>query len=183
MTTEITCAIVLYNNDSVTLQKAINSLLDTGLNIRVYLIDNSLNDTLEQLAQDSRIEYVHNPSNPGFGAAHNVAIKHAMESGSNYHFIVNPDIYFTGDVITPMVNYMAQHADVGMMMPEVLNDDGTIQYLPKLLPSPFWILRRKLKQPKAMHERFVSKYELRNVPADIQYNAPILSGCFTLLSL
>jgi hypothetical protein len=64
--------------------------------------------------------------------------------GAKYHF-VNPDIYFEGDVVTPMVQYMADDMTIGMMMPQVLNEDGSVQNLPKLLPSPFCILKRKIK--------------------------------------
>jgi hypothetical protein len=61
-----------------------------------------------------------------------------MKLGAKYHFIVNPDIYFEGDVVTPMVQYMADDMTIGMMMPQVLNEDGSVQNLPKL-PSPFCI--------------------------------------------
>jgi len=183
MNREITYAIVLYKNDSLALKKAVNSLLDLDLNATLFLIDNSPSDELRGLISAPNITYIHNPSNPGFGASHNVAIKEAINSGAKYHFIVNPDIYFTGDVVTPMINYMEKNLDVGMMMPEILNDDGSVQYLPKLLPSPFWIFRRKLKFPSELHKKFVSKYELRHVPRKTIYNSPILSGCFSLLRL
>lgn len=150
---------------------------------KLILVDNSPTKSLADIYEDQRIEYIHNPSNPGFGAAHNIAIDLAIKSGSKYHFIINPDIYFDMDVVTPMVSYMEANADVGMMMPEILYPDGSIQYLPKLLPNPFWIFRRKIKKPKASFNKFIEKYELRKFPKDKIYNAPILSGCFTLLNL
>jgi GT2 family glycosyltransferase len=131
----------------------------------------------------SHMQYLHNPSNPGFGAAHNIAIQKAIAAGSNYHFIVNPDIFFNEDVIAPMIEYMINNNDVGMMMPQILNLDGTVQNLPKLIPSPFSILLRKIKKPRAYYKKFIEMYELRNVPKQQIYNAPILSGCFTLLNL
>ena len=165
------------------LREAIDSFLNTDLNVKLYLVDNSPSDELKILVIDSRIEYIHNPANPGFGASHNVAIQKAMEMGVKYHFIVNPDIYFERDVITPMVEYMANDTTIGMMMPQILNEDGTVQNLPKLLPSPFSILWRKIKKPARAYQKFINEYELRNVPKDMIYNAPILSGCFTLLNL
>jgi GT2 family glycosyltransferase len=165
------------------LQNAIQSILNTSRMDKIFLVDNSPTDELKILVTDSRIEYIHNPCNPGFGASHNVAIQKAMEVKSEYHFIVNPDIYFEGDVITPMVEYMVNDATIGMMMPQILNEDGTIQNLPKLLPSPFSILKRKLKKPVGAYQKFINEYELRQVPKDTIYNAPVLSGCFTLLNL
>lgn len=183
MKTRITSCIVLYKNDITMLREAIYSFLNKDLNVRLYLVDNSPTDELKILVADSRIEYIHNPANPGFGASHNVAIQKAMEMGSKYHFIVNPDIYFEGDVISPMVEYMENDTTIGMMMPQILNEDGTVQNLPKLLPSPFSILKRKIKKPEKMYQKFINEYELREVPKNIIYNAPVLSGCFTLLNL
>ncbi|MGX9984885.1 glycosyltransferase [Soonwooa purpurea] len=179
----MTGSIVLFNTDVDIIKKAINSFLYNYVVEKLYLIDNSLEDTLRNIVGDSRIEYIHNPSNPGFGAAHNIAIKKALELGSKYHFIVNPDIYFSEDVIGPMLDHMGKNPNVGMMMPQILNEDGSIQNLPKLLPSPFSILLRKIKKPNFLYSSFINKYELRNVPNDQVYEAPILSGCFTLLNL
>lgn len=183
MSVKITSAIVLYRNDIDMLQKVIRSLLMINCVDRLYLIDNSPTNELKNLVNESRIEYIHNPANPGFGASHNVAIQKAMELGSKYHFIVNPDIYFEGDVITPMIEYIVEDMTIGMMMPQILNKDGSIQNLPKLLPSPFSILRRKIKKPAYAYKNFINEYELREVPKDVVFNAPVLSGCFTLLSL
>ncbi|MCV2483990.1 glycosyltransferase family 2 protein [Flavobacterium sp. SH_e] len=183
MSAKITCCIVLYRNDKNVVQKAINSCLNTELDIKMYLIDNSPTNELSKLVEDSRIEYFHNPSNPGFGASHNIAIKKAIDQHSDYHFIVNPDIYFTDDVIGSMIEYIKTDMAIGMMMPQILNEDGSIQNLPKLLPSPFSILWRKVKKPNNAYNAFINKYELREVPKDLIYNTPILSGCFTLVSL
>lgn len=180
---EITASIVLYQTDSLLLKKTIDSIFNTDISVRLYLIDNSPTDILKKDLNDFRIRYIHNPSNPGFGASHNIAIQKAIESGSNYHFIVNPDIYFKEDVISPMVRYMMNDSNIGMMMPKILNLDGTVQNLPKLLPNPFSILWRKVKKPTKAYKKFIDRYELRKVSENTIYNAPILSGCFTLVNL
>lgn len=183
MDKKITSAIVLYKNDVITVQDAIKSLFKKNGISTLFLVDNSPTSELSILATDSRIEYLHNPANPGFGASHNMAIDLALERGSMYHFIVNPDISFDEDTVIPMVDYMDKDSTIGMMMPRVLNEDGTIQNLPKLLPSPFSIIWRKIKMPSGAYQRFINTYELRYVPKDFIYNAPVLSGCFTLLNL
>lgn len=174
---------MLYHNSPLTISKAIDSIIKYGGIHLLFLIDNSSNDTLKVLGNHKNIKYVYNSSNLGFGAAHNIAINLAMSLDVEYHFIVNPDVYFDEDVVTPMVNYMASDSTIGMIMPKILNTDGSIQYLPKLLPNVFWMLRRKLRKIDLNYANFVDVYELRSVPKDRIYNAPILSGCFTLLSL
>jgi GT2 family glycosyltransferase len=179
----ISGSIVLFNNDIEKLNKAINSFLNTSEDIRLYLIDNSINDRLEKVVNDNRIHYIHNPSNPGFGAAHNIAIRKSIEIGSKYHFVINPDVYFFENVIESMVRFADLDKTIGMMMPQILNDDGSIQNLPKLLPSPLSVLMRKVKMPKFYYKEFINRYELRFVDKSKIYNAPILSGCFTLFNV
>lgn len=179
----LTASIVLYKNDKDVVGKAIESVLSFGDIFKLYLVDNSPTDELSAICHSNKIEYLHNPSNPGFGAAHNIAIRSAIKEGAGYHFIINPDIYFTTDVFTPMVSYMEANSNVGMLMPQVLYPNRSIQYLPKLLPRPSWIFKRKFRFLTTSYSDFLKKYELRDVPSDLAYNSPILSGCFCLLRL
>lgn len=174
-------SIVTYNTDEKELSKLLQSFERVAMPVKIIIIDNSPTDKLKVFFKEYKfVEYIHNPSNPGFGAAHNIAIQQSIQEKGQYHFVVNPDVYFEKDIITPMVEYMQQNPEVGMLMPQVLNLDGTVQHLPKLLPSPYSILMRKLKFPKFIYEKFINRYELRNVDKNQIYEAPILSGCFTL---
>jgi GT2 family glycosyltransferase len=180
----ITGCIVTYNNERKVLKKAVHSFLDANQNTFLYIIDNSQSDLIKDyFLSNDRIVYVHNPSNPGFGASHNIAINKSIKDGVKYHFIINPDVFFDKHVINSMIDYIKNNQDVGMMMPKILNLDGSLQNLPKLLPSPLGILLRKLKKPSKHYTKFINQYELREVPEDTVYNAPVLSGCFTLLNL
>lgn len=181
----MTASIVLYKNDRKILLESINSFIssDTKESLHLYLIDNSPTAELKDLIVHPKVEYISNPSNLGFGAAHNIAIKKAIGADSKYHLVLNPDISFSENIIDPMVGFMEQNPDVGMMMPQILNEDGSIQNLPKLLPSPWSVFMRKFKKPSSYYEKFINNYELRFVKKDLIYNAPILSGCFTLLRM
>lgn len=183
MNTKTTSCIVMYQNDIAMLERAITSILSVDTIDKLFLIDNSPTNYLQKLANHHKIEYIHNPLNPGFGSSHNVAINRAFELGAKMHFVINPDIYFEEDVITPMVEYMSNDSSIGMIMPQILNLDQTVQNLPKLLPTPFSILLRKIKKPTKIYNNFIKRYELRDVDTRKIYNTPILSGCFTLLNL
>jgi len=177
-------SIVTYNSPLAELEKVYDSISLSKLKWTLFIIDNSPTDRLRDFfVNKNNVRYIFNNANIGFGAGHNIAIKESIKMGIQHHFIVNPDIYFNEDVITPMVNYAEVNSQVGMLMPEVLYPDKTVQYLPKLLPSPINILWRKLKVPKKAFERFIARYELRDVPREMVYTTPILSGCFTLLNI
>lgn len=180
----ITASIVTYNTSKEDLDNLRNSFEKIQVDFILYIVDNSPTDNLRQYFDNlKKVAYIHNPANPGFGAAHNIAFGEAFKAGADYHFVINPDVFFDEDVFFPMVEYMKKHQEVGMIMPQILNLDGTVQNLPKLLPSPLDVLTRKLKRPKGYYKKFIDKYELRFVPPNRIYEAPILSGCFTLFRM
>lgn len=178
-------SIVLFKNSREILLPAIASFLNFSQNYdsNLYLIDNSPSNDLKDIIDHERVTYIFNPSNPGFGDGHNIAIREAQKWGSDYHFVINPDVKATEDVISPMIDYMEEHKDVGMMMPRILNFDGTTQNLPKLLPSPYTVVMRKVKKPSFIYNDFIRNYELRDIPDDLVYEIPIISGCFTLFRM
>jgi GT2 family glycosyltransferase len=179
---KITACIVLYNNDINILRKVINSFLNTELLVYLYLVDNSPTDVLKIL-QGERIEYFHNPSNPGFGAAHNIAIKKAIELESKYHLVLNPDVYFDNGTIEKIVQYIEANPQIGNLMPKVFYPNETIQYLCKLLPTPYdWIGRRFNPFKKIVNSRN-EIFELRFTKYNKIMEVPYLSGCFMFLRL
>lgn len=183
---KISASIVLYHSDFDTLKNLIKSIYLSENSVKLYLVDNSKDDSLRVLEKENvNIVYIYNNENVGFGKGHNIALKKAIENFYEYHFVINPDIIIDPqiNIINRMVEYMVQNKDIGMLMPKILNEDGTIQYLPKLLPSPIDIFIRKFKRPKSYYNSFIENYELRFVDPDVVYTAPILSGCFTLFKL
>lgn len=179
-----TSSVVTYETSEKDLTQLIKSFTSLKVKISLIIVDNSPSDFLKSFFKEFNfVTYIHNPSNPGFGVSHNLAIKEARLAGSEFHFVINPDVYFSEDIFSPMIKHMQNHPKIGMMMPQILNEDGTVQNLPKLLPSPYSILMRKLKKPSAIFNSFINNYELRFVKKDLIYTAPILSGCFTLFRI
>ena len=178
----ISASLVLYNSNHELIIEIVDTLVSQGVDI-VYLVDNTYDNSLHFYSKLKNTEYLHCPTNPGFGFSHNIAINKAILNNCKFHFVVNPDISLGESVIFKMVDYMSNNEEIGMMMPKILNVDGSVQFLPKLLPSPLCLIKRKLYKKIPFFERFVNRYELRFVPSDQIYDTPILSGCFTLLNL
>lgn len=175
----ITAAIVLFNNDIDKLNKAIFSFLDSKLDLKLFLIDNSPTDAIEkEISTSNKVQYIHNSSNIGFGAAHNIGINLSIKLKSNYHLILNPDVYFDSTVITELVKYATNNKDVGLLMPLVLYPDERIQYLCRLLPTPLELFLRRF----FFRSNFVNKLNeisaLKFTGYNKIMNVPYLSGCF-----
>ena len=178
----INSSIVLYHNNKTQLEKAIACFLNSNLAGNIYLVDNSSDDSLAVLKKlDKRIIYIFNNANLGYGAAHNIAIRESIKHNIPYHLVLNPDIYFEPGVLEILYSYMEQNSDVGQLMPKVLYPDGSIQYLCKLLPTPFDLFGRRffnIGPFKKYIEKRNDKYELRFTGYNKIMNIPYLSGCF-----
>jgi len=181
----INVSIVLFKNDQDLVKKAIYSCVNSALINRIYLIDNSPTDILSCLASlDSRIEYIFNNANLGFGKAHNIALKRSIEENIPYHLVLNPDVYFEGGVLEELHHFMENNPDVGLVMPKVLYPDDTLQYLCKLLPTPLDLFGRRFLNfgPfRKIVEKRNEVYELRFTGYDKIMEVPYLSGCFMFI--
>ena len=175
---DISCSLVIYKNEKGQLLNAINSFLNTKLNVKLILIDNSPTDELKSLCLDQRVEYIFNPTNPGFGTSHNIGIL-KLATKSKYHLILNPDIYFEINVLDEIIKFMDKYKHIGLVMPKILYPDGTTQYLAKLLPSPLtFFVRRILRNLPVVGKYFASNFDLKFSGYNKIFEAPYLSGCF-----
>lgn len=177
-------SVVLYNHPIAEIAPLVKDFLKANETSILFLVDNSPNTKLAELSTISpRIIYHSFPHNPGFGFAHNWALSQAIKRNIAYHFVINPDVKFDNNIFDDLIQFAKQEKNIGMVMPQILNEDGSIQYLPKLLPTPVSIFLRKFKKPSFIYKPFINKYELRYVSPEVIYQAPILSGCFTLFNM
>ena len=173
----ITASIVLYNTPKFQVETVLKSVLDSKSIEKLYVIDNSPNDWWRCLEKTSTIiRYVYN-ENTGYGASHNLAMRKAVEEGSSYHVVLNPDLKFDSNVIQALYEFMEAHKDVGHVMPKILNQEGELQYLCKLVPSPFDLIFKRFL-PKSFSKKSSYKFQLKFADYDKEMDVPYLSGCF-----
>lgn len=177
----LSISIVLYNTPDNDLKNCIESLTKVLVPFDIFLVDNSPRDRLRFMAgMYPGITYFHLPNNPGYGSGHNVAIEKCSTQGYKFHLVINPDVYFDGDILTPMIGYMLDNKEVGQIMPKVLNPDGSIQRLCKLVPTPFDLFMRRFS-PRRIRDNRNKFFELHFSGYDKLMFVPYLSGCFMLL--
>ncbi len=178
----ISASLVAYHNSTNEIKSVADAFLASGMNCLLFIVDNSSNRDLEVIGTDERIKYIHNDSNLGFGKAHNIAIRKAISMNIAYHFILNPDVNFQPEIIVSLIDKINSDPGIGAIMPKVLNLDQSIQYLPKLLPSPGLLLIRVFRPLRWLMKGVYSNHVLKN-KEDIEMNVPSLSGCFSLYNL
>ena len=180
----VTASIVLYETPDADIDHLYEDISNSDLKVRVYIIDNSPKPVLDE-GKYRNATYVFMGRNCGYGAGHNVALARAAEDGSSYHFILNPDVRFGSGVLRALVGYIDGEGDIGCVMPKILNTDGTIQHLCRLLPTPSDLIGRRFLRslfPSHITERN-ARYELSFWNYDTTEHIPVLSGCFMLLRM
>ena len=178
----VNISIVLFHNDMNKVKKVILSALDTPLNVMLYLIDNSTNDDLKILTQlDDKIIYIHNSVNLGFGSAHNIALNFSINEKTPYHLVLNPDVMYDNNVLMNLYEFMELNSTVGNISPKILYPNGEIQYLSKLLPTPFILIVRRFFLKGRFLKNLNDLYQLKFTNYNILMNVPNLSGCFMFL--
>lgn len=175
------CCIVCYNNTAAQIERVLDSVSGCWPGIRVYLIDNNRENRMRSLAQRYGALYRHQPDNPGFGVSHNRALREAASAGSQYHFVLNPDVRFAPAAVAKLLAYMEQHRDVGMLAPRVHYPDGRLQPLCKLLPHPVDLAVRRFIPLLYRLSGRLARYELHASGYDKVMEVPALSGCFLLM--
>lgn len=180
----LTASVVIYHSQKEEIKSLLKSVQESNCVKRLYIIDNASTDEnrvfFESSSLSSIVEYIPH-ENTGYGSSHNIALQKAIEEGSDYHVVLNPDIYFESNVLSELVHYMDINTDVGYILPKVTYPNGELQYLCKLLPTPFdLIFRRFLPKTKAII-RHNERYELRHSGYDKIMNPPCLSGCFMFM--
>lgn len=176
-----TASIVTYKTNRNELTTVLKCTVDSCVD-KIYIIDNSPTDNLKDYKDfSSKIEYIFGQGNVGYGAAHNIAIQKSIESGSNYHVVINPDIQFENGVIESLVSYMNQNSNIGQIMPKVIYPNGELQYLCKLLPTPLDLIVRRVIPIKKYVENNNYTFEMRKSGYDKMMDVPFLSGCFMFL--
>jgi GT2 family glycosyltransferase len=162
--------------------------------VALALIDNSGDRAVAQemirIAQgrfkDANVQmtYLHGHANIGYGAAHNLVLH---GSGADYHLVLNPDVELEPDAIAIGVRWLAEHADVGAIAPEVMRPDGGRDYLCKRYPAVTDLLLRGFA-PRALRALFrgrLARYEMRDVidpsPEREIIDIPAMSGACLLV--
>ena len=180
---DVSGSIVAYNNDPDQIVRAIQCFLATPLRVSLIVIDNSPQASLRSVVEQTGCSYLYLGKNVGFGAGHNIALRKYLGT-SQYHLILNPDVYWRAGVLEGLFSFMEQSPRAGLTMPRVLYPDGSFQTLCKLLPTPVDLVTRRFVGKgifRLLIDVLMGRYELRGLDFERVQSVPSLSGCFMFL--
>lgn len=174
---KITGCIVTYNNIKV-IEACIDSVLKTtkDMDFKLFVVDNGSTDGTKELIRRKYKEVVllAGKKNLGFGRANNAVLNRI---DSDFHVIINPDIFLSENTIRILCEYMESHDDVVMATPKILNEDGSEQFLPKYCPTFRYVIVSKFKPFKYLRKQYTRENEKLSLPTEIEFS----TGCFSVI--
>jgi GT2 family glycosyltransferase len=116
-----------YNNSSSILScldSIVNNLKE--LDYEIIVVDNCSKDESCRLVREkySNFHIIENIKNFGFARAINQGFKN---TNGKYLMILNPDVKMASGLIEKLIKYMDDHSDVGLLLPKLINPDGSLQ--------------------------------------------------------
>lgn len=178
----MTVSIVIHRSDPQQLDATLATLLraaaQAALRLRIKLVDNADGPLPAMLPPGLQLHHGH--GNVGFGAGHNRTLD---GSDGELHLILNPDVELAAEALVEALAFLDRHPDCGLLVPWVVNANGTPEFLCKRYPTVLDLLLRGFA-PDWLRCRFarrLGQYELRDQAADaVLWDPPIVSGCFML---
>jgi GT2 family glycosyltransferase len=118
------------------------SLISGDLDPEIILVDNHSSDGTGQLVRENfrQARLIENPKNLGFARAVNQGFR---ESRGDVVLLLNPDIQVLPGAIESMTSYLRNDRRTGILLPKLINPDGSLQYSCRTFCHPFiFFLRR-----------------------------------------
>ena len=180
---DFTACIVTYNTEQEELNRILNCFKKIKLKFKLWISDNSEKDILRNFIEnfsDDRIKYIFNNSNKGFGAGHNIVLQKLIEENekSEFHLMINADVFFKENTIEKIIAYMRKNSDIGQIGPRIYESNGEINRSCRLLPTPLNLIFRRFFPVKSIVEKMDYSYEMKWYNYKSIIEVPILSGCF-----
>jgi len=123
------------------LRRCLQSILDHApfdLSYAVWVVDNASTDGSPEMVRQlfPGVHLLVNATNSGFTAANNQALRELFRVAMpRYVLLLNPDTEIVEDALRTMVKYLDGHPEVGVVGPQLLNPDGSVQSSRRRFPT------------------------------------------------
>ena len=131
---DVSIVIVNWNVRDL-LRRCLHSITQyPAFSLEVIVVDNASTDGSVDMvrAEFPAVRLVVNSENRGFPGAINQGISLAR---GRYVLLLNPDTELVGNALGTMVAFADEHSDVGVVGPQLLNSDGSVQSSRRRFPT------------------------------------------------
>jgi GT2 family glycosyltransferase len=173
-------AVIVSWNAAELLRECLRSVYATtrDYSLEVIVVDNDSVDGSPKMVTEEFKEatLISTGANLGFSKANNIGIK---KGSGRYVCLVNSDVRILDHCVDRLCKYMDEHPSVGLIGPQILNRDMSIQVSCYGFPNVLNTVLHALGLNKVMHKctAFGCLYE-KYWPYERTRRVDVLSGCF-----
>lgn len=181
MKNDLLISIVTYNENPERLKKTLDAINAPNLKISVTVVDNASKNQkeIEKIAKKHNCAFVASLENKGFGHGHNLAFNSSPQA--SFFLALNPDITLKEATLTQAVEILKNNPKLGLIVPKVLNPDGTFQKLNKRNPKVIPLLARRFFSNSLQRLPFfykkITNYQMDDLSPDQETSLEFASGC------
>jgi len=181
MSTVLSIIIVSWNVRDL-LERALTSVYaswgnQTGL--EVIVVDNASHDDSVAMLRTAfpDVQVIANPENRGFTGGNNQGLAAAT---GDFLLLLNPDTEIVTDALPCMVDYIRAHPDVGMIGPQLLNPDGSVQSSRRHFPTMPVLFLESTWLEKLAPRKLLRHYYAQEQPDDVIQDVDWITGAAML---
>jgi len=153
-----------------------------AITYEIIVVDNGSRDGTRDMlhAEFPHVRVIANEQNAGFTRASNQAIR---ASAGRYVLLLNNDTLILPDAFDRLVAFADAHPEIGVVSPQVLNRDGTLQKQCRRSFATPWDLFCYFSGLATLfpRSRWFGRYLMTYMPADATYPADAVSGSCMLI--
>ena len=166
----------------VELLKSCLAELTMDIGYAVVVNDYRPGEPVDQL-RDGADQFIVNNENLGYGRAVNRLVA-AFDDLPPYIGVLNTDLSWGAGTFEKILDWLENHPKVSLAVPQILDENGTVQQLCKQNPTILGLFSRRFF-PERFKPRWLKRYDHWYVMADQNYDkvfeVPYLSGCCVLI--
>ena len=181
---QLLLVLVAYHPSSLEVEQlqACLAALPPQVGYAVAVNDHQEGEAVESLAAGADC-FLTNADNPGYGRAVNRLVSRLTERLGvlpPYLGVLNTDLTWEPGIFEHLLDWLQQHPEVSLAVPQILDGQGQPQKLCKRHPTVLGLFSRRFL-PVWLKPRWLKRYDRWYVMADQDYNqvfeVPYLSGC------
>lgn len=133
------------------------------LAVEVIVVDGASSDGSPALVREvfPWVKLIACNENVGFPRGNNIGL---AEANGRYLLLLNPDTEIKQNALPVLVDYLAQHQDVGLVGPQLLNSDGSIQSSRRRFPTLVTALFESTWLESVAPQRVLRHYYAQDLP-------------------
>ena len=163
----MTISIVIVNwNVKDLLRDCLQSIFGSDIDAppEVIVVDNASADGSAAMvrAEFPQVTLIASDENLGFAGGSNLGVSRAT---GDFIFLLNPDTRLHPDTLRLLRDYLSAHPAVGVVAPQLLWSDGSIQSSRRRFPTPATMLwESTLLEQWFPHNRTAARYRFEDIP-------------------